>query len=729
MKKFPYFRQYDQMDCGPTCLRMVSKHYGRGYTMDTLRQKSGLNREGVSLLGISEAAEQIGFRTVGAKLTWQQFKEEAQLPCIVYWNQVHFVVAYKIKKNRVYIADPAKGKVTYPKDEFLRCWVNTSHNGKRTGIVLLLYTTPAFYDLEGETGNRLSFGILLRYILPYKNLLFQLALGLLAASILQLIFPFLTQAVVDIGIQNRDINFIYIILLAQIMLFIGQTSVEFIRSWILLHMSTRINISILSDFLIKLMKLPMPFFDTKNVGDIMQRMGDHQRIERFLTSETLSTLFSFVTLLVFSLVLAWYNMLIFTVFLVCSLLYVGWVVLFLRKRRELDHRRFGISSNNQSVVIQLIQGMQEIKLNNSEKSKRWEWERVQARLFRYRVKNLALEQYQQGGAFFINEGKNIGITFIAAISVVHGQLTLGAMLAIQYIIGQLNSPVQQLIGFVQSTQDAVISMERLNEVHGKDDEEPSDRLYTYRLPARKDITIKHLSFTYPGVGNEPVLSDVNLQIPEGQITALVGVSGSGKTTLLKLLLKFYEPEEGEIRLGDRNFKTISPRVWRDRCGVVMQDGYIFSDTIASNIAVGDEIPVIDKLEEAVRVASIHSFIESLPLGYNTKIGADGNGISQGQRQRMLIARAVYKDPEFIFFDEATNALDAKNERAIMENMQEFFRYRTVVVVAHRLSTVKNADNIVVLDEGRILEQGTHGELVQNEGAYFDLVKNQLELGG
>lgn len=730
------------MDCGPTCLRMVSKHYGRAYTMDTLRQKTGINREGVSLLGISEAAEEIGFRTVGAKLTWVQLEEQAPLPCVVWWNQVHFVVVYKIKKNRVYVADPAKGKVRYTKEEFLRGWLSGGSVSVReeavvantplnppflggSGIALLFYTSPKFYDLEGEAGNRLSFGILFRYIIPYKNLLFQLALGLLAGSILQLIFPFLTQAVVDIGIQNRDINFIYIILMAQLMLFLGRTGVEFIRSWILLHVSTRINISILSDFLIKLMKLPMPFFDTKMVGDIMQRMGDHSRIQNFLTSQSLSTLFSFVNLLVFSLVLAYYHMMIFTVFLVASALYVIWIVLFLKKRRELDHRRFGISSSNQSVVIQLIQGMQEIKLNNCEKTKRWEWERLQASLFRYQVKNLALEQYQEGGAFFINEGKNIGITFISAIAVVNGQITLGAMLAIQYIIGQLNSPVQQLIGFVQSTQDALISMERLNEVHEKEDEEPADQMYTYRLPKKRDIRLRQLRFTYPGAGNEPVLKDIDIHIPEGKTTAIVGMSGSGKTTLLKLLLKFYPPQKGEIRIGDRNFKTLSPRVWRNHCGAVMQDGFIFSDTIAGNIAVGEEMPDIDKLEHAVEVANIREFIESLPLGFNTKIGAEGNGISQGQRQRILIARAVYKDPEFLFFDEATNALDANNERAIMQNMREFFQKRTVVVVAHRLSTVKNADNIVVLDEGRIIEQGTHSELAVKEGAYFELVKNQL----
>jgi ATP-binding cassette subfamily B protein len=707
---------------------MIAKHYGRSYSMESLRKKSGINREGVSLLGISEAAEEIGFRTVGVKISWDQLKEQAALPCVIYWNQVHFVVVYRINKEKVYIADPAKGKVVLTKQEFLHGWLNSKTNGQTTGIALLLYTSPKFFDLDGETGNKLSLGILFKYVYPYKKLLFQLALGLLAGSILQLIFPFLTQAVVDIGIQNRDINFIYLILAAQIMLFAGRTSVDFIRSWILLHVSTRINISILSDFLIKLMKLPLPYFDTKMVGDIMQRMGDHSRIQNFLTSQTLGTLFSFVNLLVFSVVLAYYHMLIFVVFLTASFLYVGWVLLFLKKRRELDHRRFGISSSNQSTVIQIIQGMQEIKLNNCEKQKRWEWERLQAGLFRYQIKNLALEQYQQGGAFFINEGKNIGITFLSAIAVVNGQLTLGAMLAIQYIIGQLNSPVQQLIGFIQSTQDAFISMERLNEIHKQEDEEPSDKSFIYELPSNKDIRINGLTFTYPGAGNEPVLKDINLLIPEGKVTALVGMSGSGKTTLLKLLLKFYQPDKGEIRIGDTNFINFSPGAWRSHCGVVMQDGFIFSDSIARNIAVGEELPDTKKLEHAVNVANIRDFIDSLPLGFNTKIGAEGNGISQGQRQRMLIARAVYKNPQYLLFDEATNALDANNEKTIMENLQGFFKNRTVVVVAHRLSTVKNADNIIVLDEGCVIEQGTHQELTRKEGAYFELVRNQLELG-
>lgn len=728
MSPFKIYRQHNQMDCGPTCLRMIARHYGQNYTLETLRRKSGINREGVSLLGISEAAEEIGFRTVGAKLTWNQLLKEAKLPCIVYWGQEHFVIVYKIKKNKVYIADPAKGKVTYSKSEFLLQWLNATENGQHTGIALLFHTTPRFYDLEGEKGNKLSFDRLLRYVLPYKNLLFQLALGLLIGSALQLVVPFLTQSVVDIGIQNQDVNFIYLILIAQIMLFIGRTAVEFIRSWILLHMSTRINISILSDFLIKLMKLPMSFFDTRMTGDIMQRMEDHRRIQDFLTSKTLSSLFSFATLFVFAIVLAYYHILIFTVFLASSILYVGWVLLFLKKRAELDHRRFGISSGDQSKVIQLVQGMQEIKLNNCEKQKRWEWERLQARLFKYKVSNLSLNQYQQAGAFFINEGKNIGITFISAIAVVNGQLTLGAMMAIQYIIGQLNGPVEQLIDFVRSAQDAHLSLERLNEIHRQEDEEPNEKQFIYTLPENKNITINNVSFSYPGAGNEAVLEHINMEIPEGKTTAIVGMSGSGKTTLLKLLLKFYAVDDGKIQLGNMNLANISHRAWRRHCGVVTQEGFIFSDNITKNIAVGEEYPDMKRIQDAVRVANIQDFIESLPLGYNTKIGSEGNSISAGQKQRILIARSVYKNPDFIFFDEATNALDANNERAIMENLVDFFQDRTVIVVAHRLSTVKNADNIVVLRQGKIVEQGTHEELTEIEGDYFELVKNQLELG-
>jgi ATP-binding cassette subfamily B protein len=721
---FPYYKQPDQMDCGPTCLRMVAKHYGRNFTVQTLRKFCEINREGVSLLGISDAAEKIGFRSLGAKLNAEDLKE-AELPCILHWRQNHFVVLYKIKAGKYYIADPAAGLVTLTAAEFTRNWLGGTET---EGIALLLSPTPFFYEQDDEKNTEVRWSFLLHYLVTYRKLVIQLLFGLGIGSILQLIAPFLTQSIVDIGINTRNLNFIYIILIAQVALIIGQTSVDFIRSWILLHISTRINISILTDFLIKLMKLPISFFDTKMTGDIMQRMNDQRNIQTFLTGSTLTTIFSMFNLVVFSFVLAYYNLAIFIVFAVSSVLYVGWIVIFLNRRRALNYKSFEVSAKNQSAIVQLIGGMQEIKLNNCEQQKRWEWEHIQARLFKFNVKTLALSQYQQGGATFINQGKNILITFLSAEAVINGNLTLGAMVAVQYIVGQLTSPIEQLLGFIQNFQDAKISLERLNEIHQMQDEEPTDKDWNHQLPENKSLSIHKLTFRYPGAGNEPVLENIDLHIPQGKTTAIVGMSGSGKTTILKLLLRFYEPQKGEIRVGEQSIHNIGFRTWRSACGVVMQDGFIFSDTIERNIAVGDEYPDKEKLRHAIKVANIQDFIDSLPLGLNTKIGAEGNGISQGQRQRMLIARAVYKDPQYILFDEATNALDANNERVIMDNLAGFFEGRTVVIVAHRLSTVSNADNIIVLDKGRIIEQGTHHELTAMKGDYYKLVKNQLELG-
>lgn len=720
---FILYKQLDAMDCGPSCLRMIAKHYGRSYNLRTLSKLCGFNREGVSLLGLSDTAEKIGFRSLGVKLTAGQLKE-AELPCILHWRQYHFVVLYKIKKNKYYIADPAAGLVTLDETAFNNGWI--SDNG--TGIALLLSPTPKFYEQNDENTGAVRWSFMLQYLVKYRSLIFQLVLGLGAGSILQLITPFLAQSVIDVGINTHNLNFIYIILIAQLMLILGRVSVEFIRSWVLLHISTRVNISILTDFLIKLMKLPISYFDTKMTGDIMQRMNDQKKIESFLTGSTLTTAFSLVNLIVFSFVLAYYNMAIFFVFAVSSTLYTAWIALFLRRRRILNYKSFEIASRNQSSIVQLVNGMQEIKLNNCEQQKRWEWEHIQARLFKFNIKSLALSQYQQGGATLINEGTNVLITFLSAKAVIDGNLTLGAMMAVQYIIGQLNSPVQQFLGFIQNYQDAKISLERLSEIHQTDDEEPPNKDWEHNLPLNKSININRLTFRYPGAGNEPVLEDISLYIPQGKTTAIVGMSGSGKTTILKLLLRFYEPEKGDIKVGEQLLDNFSFKMWRAQCGVVMQDGFVFSDTIEKNIAVGDEYPDKAKLKHAIKVANIQDFISDLPLGLNTKIGAEGNGISQGQRQRLLIARAVYKDSQYIFFDEATNALDANNEQVIMNNLKGFFAGRTVVVVAHRLSTVSSADNIIVLGKGRIIEQGTHLELTSMKGDYYRLVKNQLELG-
>ncbi|MDO3627172.1 peptidase domain-containing ABC transporter [Mucilaginibacter sp. BT774] len=722
---FPFYKQYDQMDCGPSCLKMIAKYFGHNYQLQTLRDLCGINREGVSLLGISQASEKMGFRSLAAKITAGDL-DKAELPCILHWRQNHFVVLYKIKGNKYYIADPASGMETISEQDFIYNWIG-DHEQKK-GIALLLSPMPEFYQVKDEKRDEAGWSYLIRYFVAYRKHFLQLLLGLGIGSFLQLIAPIMTQSVVDIGINTRNLNFIYLILIAQAVLIIGRVSVEFIRSWILLYISTRINISILTDFLIKLMKLPISFFDTKMTGDIMQRMNDQRNIQTFLTGSTLTTLFSMFNLVVFSIVLVYYNFLIFFVFAISSTLYIGWIAIFLRSRRRLNYQSFDISAKNQSAIVQLIGGMQEIKLNNYEQEKRWEWEHIQARLFKFSLRNLALSQYQQGGSTFINEGTNLLITFLSAKAVIDGNLTLGGMLAVQYIIGQLNAPIQQLLAFMQGFQDAKISLERLNEIQLMSDEEPLNREWNSGLPENKSLSIRNLTFRYPGTRNEPVLENINLDIPDGKTTAIVGMSGSGKTTILKLLLRFYEPENGDILVDDQSISNISFKSWRAQCGVVMQEGFIFSETIEKNITLGDEYPDRSKLLHAIRTANIQDFINKLPLGLKTKIGAEGNGISQGQKQRMLIARAIYKDPHFIFFDEATNALDANNESIIMNNLNDFFKGRTVVIVAHRLSTVTNADNIVVLDKGRIIEQGTHEQLTSLRGAYYGLVKNQLELG-
>ena len=744
MKSFPLYRQLDAMDCGPTCLRMVAKYYGRSISLDYLRNKSEYGKQGVSMLGLADAAESIGLKTVGAKLSFEQLINDAPLPAIIHWQQYHFVVLIPgSTKANLLIADPAKGLIKLNKADFIKSWIATNEQQTDKGTTLLLENTVAFNDMDfTEEGNstkgKIDKQYLFNYIKEHRQYFFQILLGLLIGSMLQLIFPYLTQSIVDTGINTHNINFIQIVLAAQLMLLFSQTVVEFIRSRILLHISTRINISLLSGFWAKLLKLPMQFFDSKHPGDIIQRIGDHHRIESFLTGTALNTFFSLFNLLIFSLVLLSYNVSIFIIFAVGSCLYLLWIQFFLKYRRKLDYQRFAIASKENNATMQLVYGMQEIKLNNAENTYRWAWEGLQAGLFKLNFKSLSLTQYQQVGAFFINQGKNILITFVVAKLVIDGSLTLGMMLAIQYIIGQLNSPIEQLVGFSQQAQDAKISLERLNDIHSLEEEEPIQKQLNHCLPTEQNIIINNLSFTYPGAGNEPVLKNINLTIPQNKVTAIVGMSGSGKTTFLKLLLRFYENYKGDIKFGASscspsghggvNFKAISPKFWRSQCGAVMQDSFIFNDNIRKNITVTDDKVDTERLVHACKTANILSFIESLPLGFFTKLGAEGNGISGGQKQRLSIARAVYKNPRFIFFDEATNSLDANNEKLILENLQQFFTDKTVVVVAHRLSTVKNADKIVVLENGEIVEEGTHTELALKKGKYYELVKNQLELG-
>lgn len=725
--RFPFDRQRDAMDCGPTCLRMIARSYGRSFSLPSLRERCHLARDGVSFAGISKGAESIGMRTLAVRLSFEQLANDVPLPCIAHWQQNHFVVIYKIKGNTVYVADPAHATTTYSAEELARHWADRELG---VGLVLLLEPTAAFYEDEEEhpRETRTGLGALLPYLRPHRRYLVQLLLGLVLGSALGLILPFLTQALVDTGIANQDLSFVTVILLAQLMLFLGRISIDVLRGWLLLHVSSRINIAILSDFLIKLMRLPMAFFNTKQSGDLLQRIDDHRRVEAFLTSTTLSALFSSINLVIFAAVLAAYSGRVFATFLVGSAAAAAWILAFMRRRSELDHRSFVQRAANREALLQLTSGIEEIKIGNCEQQKRWDWERIQARLFKIDQRRLALTQLQQIGSRSINELKNIAIAIFAASEVIEGRMTLGMMMAVSYIVGQVNQPLEQLLGVVQATQDAKLSLDRLAEIHTTPDEEPVRASSLRQFPADHTITVRDLSFQYSGATAKPVLSDVSLTIPHGKVTAIVGSSGSGKTTLLKMLLKFYPPATGEIALGAVNLSNFDAGDWRQRCGVVMQDGYLFSDTIARNVALGEEHPDLPRLIEALRVANLLGFVEALPLAYHTRIGAAGNGLSQGQKQRLLIARAVYKSPAYLFFDEATSALDASNERTIMDGLATFMRGRTTVVVAHRLSTVRHADQIVVLEHGRIVERGTHDELTELRGAYYQLVKNQLELG-
>jgi len=733
--KFPFFRQFDAMDCGPSCLKMIVQYYGKDIPIGEIRNMCYIKKSGVNMLGLSDAANALGFRSVGARVSVRQLVEVFQSPCILHWNQKHFVVLYKIEKKRnllsknsvkyyFHIADPAHGTVVYKEAEFIKYWEHSKQNEERVGILMTLEPTPKFYDLKTKRSS-LSCKYLLKYLKPHKKLIFHLVVGLLFSSVLQLILPFLTQAIVDKGIGYKDLNFIRIILLAQIALIISRSFVEYLRRWMLLQVGARINIALITDFIIKLVKLPMVFFDSKLTGDLIRRIEDHKRIELFLTTSVLNIAFSILTIAIFSIVLVMYSVKIFAVFLIGSLIYFYWIKLFLKKRADLDYKNFAQTSKHQSFIIELIQNMPEIKLTGCENQKRWKWESIQAKLFKLSLKSLSLNQWQQTGGVFINEIKNVIITIVAATSVISGDISLGMMLAIQFIIGQMQGPIEQGIQFIQATQDAKLSMERLNEVHERRDEEESDLSNLLPVPSKGDISFNKVNFSYDSPLTNMLLDDISLHIPFGKTTAIVGMSGSGKTTLLKLMLRFYNVNAGSIKVGDVLLNQLSHKEWRQRCGVVMQEGSIFSDSITTNIAPGDEKVDIEKLKHAINVANLDEFIESLPLKYNTKIGNSGIGLSQGQKQRILIARAVYRNPDYLFFDEATNALDSTNEKIILKNLLHFFENKTVIVVAHRLSTIKNADQIVVLKNGKIKEVGTHDQLLNGKNEYFNLVKDQL----
>ena len=724
-KNIPFYQQLDEMDCGATCLRMVARYHGRYYSLESLRELTYMGKQGVSMLGISDAAEHIGLHTFAAKVSYNQLLREVPLPAIAHWKSSHFVVIYRISRKHVWIADPAAGKFKITKEEFLKNWTQETENDKPVGVLLMLEPTPSFFDREGDKTDKSSFRYVLSYFRKYRSLIGQIVLGFFLGSIIQLVLPFLMKSIVDVGINNADRQFIYLAVLSLFILYFSQSAVEYFRSWILLHVGVRVNISLVSDFLIKLTKLPIKFFDARMTGDLLQRISDHDRVQRFLTSTSLVSIFSFFNFVIFSIILFWWSAAVFMVFFLGTFFNLLWVYFFLKRRREVDYNRFDQSAENQSNLIELIDGMQEIKLHNAEKQKRWAWERVQSKLFRTEMNALRLDQLQRSGALFINESKNIFIIYIVANAVITGSMSLGMLIAIQYIIGQLNAPLNQFVDFIRSMQEAKISLERMDEIHTIKDEENIEEKITL-LPEYGDLRFEKVSFQYPGPYTNRVLRNVSFRIPKGKTTAIVGTSGSGKTTLLKLLLNFYPPTEGVVRLGDVSLNNVHNRLWRSKCGWVNQDGYIFNESIAKNIGLGDEIIDKKRLLKAVKIANIQNFIESLPLGYNTRIGKEGLGLSQGQKQRLLIARAVYKMPDYLFLDEATTSLDAYSEMLILENLEDYFKNSTIVLVTHRISTVLNADHIVVMDSGEIVEQGTHALLYSAKGAYFHLLRNQLD---
>lgn len=724
---FPSLKQQDQNDCGPTCLKMICKYYEVNVSIEYLRELSYVTYYGTSMLSLSRSAEQLGFRTISSKLTLKNFIKNFSLPTIIHWKQHHFIVVYKIKKNKIYVSDPAIGKITYDIDSFLDGW-SGEQNIDSIGFVLFIEATPDIYENErGEKG--ISFSYFLGYFKGFKKQYVQIVLGMIASMLITFVTPFITQSIVDVGINGRNMGFINLMLIAQLVLASSSIIIGFIQNWLFMHMGTRISLSIATGYISKVMKLSIPYLERKTIGDFMQRMSDNSRIQGFISSSTLSTLFSFLNVIVFGIIMATFDLKILAVFLLGSTLYAGWILLFIKKRKEYDYKKFDQNSQSQTSIIQIFNGIRDIKLYNFEQEKRWEWERIQSRGYLLSMKQLGLNQVQQSGAFFIENAKNITITYLVVSSVISGQITFGTMISIQYILGQMGSPLLQLIGFINSYQDAKISLQRIGEIHTQAneeaDEENEDKIHNPHAIKNKSIEFQNVTFSYNKLVEEPILKNVDIHIPEGKFTAVVGESGSGKTTLIKILLGFYKINRGSVKIGELDLSNLSAKMWRDQCGAVLQDSYLFSCSILDNIALNSENVQMEKVYEAARLANIHDFITSLPLAYKTKIGENGLTLSQGQKQRIFIARIIYKDPGFLFFDEATNALDSENESTIMKNISEKLGGKTIIFVSHRLSAIKRADNIIVMKDGEVAESGKHNDLMKSKGIYYMLNKKQL----
>jgi len=726
-RKFPFYEQLDSMDCGVACLRMIASYHGREYEANRLRDLTYIDKQGVSLLGISHAAEHIGLKSIGAPVPFYRLTEDIPLPAIAHWENDHFIVVYKVKPKEVWVGNPVEKNITkLSKEDFLKGWHKPELGREETGILLLLEPMSDFLEKDGGSERKNGFLHLYTYIKQYRPLLRQILLGIILVSCIQFAFPFLIKSIIDTGIETEDSYFIYLILVAFIVLYLAQTLVETIRNSIIRFVGTKVNAKLMSEFLTKLLKLPIRYFDSHVVGDVLQRIYDNKRVEQLLTSTTTFALFSIGNLIVSSFILFLFNLKIFLLFLVGTTLYFGWAFYCLNKRRALETKRFDYATQNQNALVQLISGIHEIKQHNVELQKRWEWEGIQKKIYDINQDFFGIEQQQKMGTNLINDLKNIIITVVAAHAIIAPDqiMTLGTLVAILYIIGQLNGPMEQIINFLSQAQDAKISIERMNEIHqGIAKEEEASTLNV--LPENGDITLEKVTFQYSGPSSPVVLRNINLKIPAGKTTAIVGSSGSGKTTLLKLILGTYQPTKGVVKLGGINLSTINSRLWRDQYGLVAQDGYIFSDTITGNIAFGESIADKRNVIRAAKIANIQNHVEKLRLGYSTIIGPDN--VSGGQKQRYLIARAVYKNPEYLFLDEPTNPLDTYNEMVIMENIEDYFVDKTIVVVAQRLSTIINADHIIVVEDGEIIEQGTHDYLLTIRGAYHQMHRNQTEL--
>lgn len=734
IRSFPNDRQLDMMDCGPACLKMIAKFYGKFYSLQFLRDKCGVTKEGVSFLDLSHAAESLGIRTLSFKCSIEDLISKVPMPVIIHWNNSHFVVVYDIKVNRrnilnskIYVSDPAKGLIKYSGSDFIQKWYKQEDNN---GLLIALEPQADFYQRESneKVDRKKTFETFLAYFKPYKKSFGNLFLVMLLVTILQGFLPFISKAVIDVGIQTQDVDFINIVLIANIAIVVSVLLSNIVRDWILLHITSRINIALISDYLIKLMQLPITFFENKMAGDILQRANDHERIRSFIMNNSINMIFSTLTFVVFGIILLIYNEIIFLIFLVGSIIYVVWVLAFLRIRKRLDWEYFELVSKNQSYWVETIASIQDIKINNYERSKRWKWEDIQARLYKVNLKVLNVTNMQNSGAQFIDTLKNLFITFYCAKSVIQGEITFGVMISTQFIIGMLNAPVVQFIQFIISFQFAQISFLRLNEIHQLPDEHEDVGTNHVELPDNKSLIVNNVIFQYSSNSNM-VLKGIHLVIPEGKVTAIVGDSGSGKSTLLKLLLRLYKPSYGDIMIGNMNINNIGLKQWRDKCGAVMQDGKIFNDTIMNNITLDDEKIDYIKLKKAVNTANISEEIEKLPLGYQTMMGEQGRGLSGGQKQRVLIARALYKNPDYLFFDEATNSLDTINEQKIVDALDDVFKDKTVIVVAHRLSTIRKADQIIVMKDGTVVEIGSHDQLMVARSRYFQLVQSQTDLRG